>query len=411
MSISKFAKNVATGYMLIAILFFGYNMLELPKMLYYAARLLIMAIVAFYAFNVIIHNVNRSSGIRLFLGYFLYACFTLVFLIGNKYASSLITEALMSGLFPMLFFFVGAVDSKEDLFNNKFYKYYFWGCIFMFVCSIYLFVTMPSWYIEWKRTMVIEEYEDNIKIIGSMSGFSGSGYLVGYTALFAFCYLLFKYKGKTAKTIDYLLMMIVVFCLVFSQARIAIFMAAVILLWYLATSLSLKTFVITIVVTIPFLIVLNHIISNSEIISGMFEILTEKVEAASDDKRYETGIALLSEQTNYLFGQGYGTGGHKARSLGLIGVTDFEYAKLFYETGIIGFLYFIIIAFKALSKKPRFTFEFFIIAFYLLAMLIANPLTAEATMSPVFWYALGRVICRQSSQRAVLSSKFKLVST
>lgn len=392
MSISNIAKKITASYMLIAILFFGYNMLQLPKLPYFAIRLLIMLIVSVYAISVIKHSFNKKKGVRIFVYYIIYQVFTFIFIFFYNYPVSLIPDAVMSGLFPMLFFFVGSADKEDSLFGNDFYKYYFWGCIFMFVCSIYLFLTMPSWYLEWKSTMVIEEYENNLNILGSMSGFSGSGYLVGYTALFSFCYLIFKFKTKDANKLDIFLMFIVVFCLFFSQVRVAMLMAIVILLWYLLTTLNIKSIVVLLLVVVPVTVVLIRVISNSELLLDLSNIVTSKIEVASNDKRYETGIELLSQQTNYLFGHGYGSGGHKARSLGLLGVTDFEIVKVFYETGIIGFIFFFAIAFKALLKKPRFCFEFFIVAFYMLAMLIANPLTADATMSPIFWYAVGRRI-------------------
>ena len=370
----------------------GYNMLQLPKAPYYAFRLFYMLIVVVYAIKVASRSFASSSYTRLFVGYFIYLIFSFLWIVLDSLPFSLIPDALMSGLFPMLFFFVGTSEKKEPFNEAPFYKYYFWGCIFLFVCSIYLFVTAPSWYIQWKIDGAPEGYEENIKYLGAMSGFSVSGYLVGYTALFAFSYLLFKFKTQTSRPYDIILIFIVAFCLIFSQARVAILMATLVLLWYMTQTLNLKTLVVVVIVIVPVVFLLINIVSNNDLLSSMFDIFTSKVESSSEDTRYQSGIELLSQQTNFIFGHGYGAGGHKADTLGLPSVTDFEYFKLFYETGIIGFIVFLVLIFKSLAQKPLFSFEFFIIIFYLLAMLIANPLTADATMSPIFWYAIGRRI-------------------
>ena len=387
---SSLPQKIVSCYMLVLILFMGYNMLQLPKAPYYAVRLIYMLVVALFAIKVASRDFKKSSGTRLYIGYLVYLFFSFFWLFAYGLPFSLVPDALMSGLFPMLFFFVGSEEKKETLFESPFYKYYFWGCVFLFICSIYLFVAAPSWYIQWKIEGAPEGYEENIKFLGAMSGFSISGYLVGYTALFAFCYLLFKFQSKASKPYDIVLVFIVAFCLIFSQARVAILMAILVLLWHLMKTLSLKTLILVLIVVVPIIFVIINIVSNNDMLSAMFDIFTSKVEGSSEDTRYESGIELLSQQTNYIFGHGYGAGGHKADSLGLPAVTDFEYVKLFYETGIIGFIWFIIVVIKAIFRKPVFSFEFFIITFYLLAMLVANPLTADATMGPVFWYTLGR---------------------
>lgn len=396
MSISFSTKKIVSSYLLISILFFGYNMLQLPKLPYFALRFLLMFIVAVYALKIIKHNIKRSPGMSLFLCYFLYLIFSFLLFFAYDFPSTLIPDAVMSGLFPMLFFFVGSADKEESVFEVRFYKYYLWGCIFLFVCSIYLFVTLPSWYLEWKISVQPDEWQDNIKVLGSMSGFSGSGYLVGYTALFSFCYLLFKFKSKVAKKYDILFLFIVVFCLIFSQARVAVLTAAIILLWYLKAIINPKNFFKLLLIAVVIILFLYYIISSSESLSALFEIFFSKVKGASEDTRYETGLTLLSQQTNFIFGHGYGSGGHKANTLGLPSVTDFEYIKLLYETGIVGLTLFFVILYKTFgvikNNKHKYTFEFFIIVFYLMAMLIANPLTADATMSPVYWYAMGRVL-------------------
>ncbi len=389
------SKNIVSYYLLISILFFGYNILQLPKMPYFALRLLLMLIVVFYVINKK-NSVVKSNSIQLFSGYFIYLFFTLFLFFVNGSPVELIPEALISGLFPMLFFFVGTVDKNESVFESRFYKYYFGGSIILFFCSVYLFVTMPSWYLEWKISMQPEEWQENINILGTMSGFSGSGYLVGYTAFFSFCYILFKFKTKVAKKVDILYLSVVVFCMIFSQVRIAFLTSAIVLIWYFKTALTKRNFIIIIVTSLAFIFVINYIVTNSETLNALFDMFFSKLERTAEDSRYKTGFTLLSQQTNYLFGHGYGTGGHKANLLELPSVTDFEYVKLFYETGLVGFMLFLIINVKAICvffhKRPRYDFEMCIILFYLLAMLVANPLSAEATMSPIYWYALGRVI-------------------
>lgn len=390
MNFSFSIKKLVSSYMLVLILFMGYNMLQLPKAPYYAIRFLLMFIVAVYTIRIAVKNFASSSGTRLFVFYFLYLVFSFIWILIDGLPHSLILDALMSGLFPMLFFFVGSTEKDIPTLDAPFYKFYFWGCVFLFICSIYLFVTMPFWYLDWKITGAPEGYEENVKYLSAMSGFSVTGYLVGYSSLFAFCYLLFKFKSKKSKAYDIALLFIVVFCLVFAQARVAILMAVIVLLWYILTTLNVKTILVVFAIVIPAIFILINIVSNNELLSSVFEIFTSKVEGASGDTRYESGLLLLSQQTNFIFGHGYGSGGHKADTLGLPSVTDFEYVKIFYETGIIGFVLFLAIIFKAIAKKPRISLESFIIIFYLLAMLIANPLTADATMSPVFWYAVGR---------------------
>ena len=396
MRISLSAKSIVTGYMLISILYFFYNMLQLPKLPYFAIRFLLMLVVVFYVIRIIKCNINKSKNLALFLCYCLYLVFTFVFIFLNNYPIALIPEAIMEGIFPMLFFFVALDEKQKPLCEVKFYNYYFIGSIILFVCSIYLFVTLPSWYIDWKRSMLPESLQDEILIMGAMSGPASTGYLVGYVAYFSFCFLLFKFYYKETKKYEIILLYIVGFCLLFSQVRVALLTAAVVLLWYLKKTLSPRSFMILAAIMICFGLLFIYIVNQSEFLSAMLDTIAYKLDQTSDGSRFNTGFVLLSKQSNYIFGHGYGSGGNVANGMGLPSVTDAEYFKLFYETGIIGFCFFIVLVIKTLlrikANKRIYMFEFFIIFFYLVAMLVADPLSLSAMMSNVFWYAIGRVL-------------------
>ena len=97
----------------------------------------------------------------------------------------------------------------------------------------------------------------------------------------------------------------------------------------------------------------------------------------------------------YAFGHGIGSVGAEARKLGFYGLTDSNYIKIFFETGLCGSLGFILVMMstvaRAFSYIKYYICELSIVLFILVAMPISNSLCLYHLCILPFWYAVGRI--------------------
>lgn len=383
-------------------------MLSLPIGLMHLSNASLIVIVALYTFFLIKKKYCNSLTKKLIEVYILYLTCSFILIPIYGFPLSLIPKAIIAGIFPIFFGIIGCYYAQIDILNDKLLKYYYWGCLFMYICSIYLYLAAPQWYINRKLEMLPDEWKNTIQIVGLLSGFSSTGYLVGYTSLFAFTYLIFKIKKERFSSWKLVQLLIILFCSFFSQCRISLIWMGIVFIWYLSKELSIKKFFAICILIISLGYITGILIQNHEDLSLMKDIFLSKLENASDDSRYKTGFIVLEYQKNILIGSGYGTGGNYANNLGLPSVTDAEYFKLIYETGIIGFILFVLIILNTYLRifqfQSKYKFEFFIVSFYLSAMLIANPLSSEALMAPIFWYCIGKTsLSTKNSKNSIRS--------
>lgn len=392
---SEYRDNLVKSYFLIEILLYGAVMIGIPRIITFGTRLILLAVVTSESVNFLRKCYKIKLHARLVWWYILYLFITALFSLFESYPAGIYIEAINQGVIPILFFFIAYKYKDVRFEEDPLLRRYLYACLFMYACSLYLFFTMPSWYIEWKKSILPEEWQNNLAILSVLSGFSGTGYLVGYTSFFAFSFLVIRYIYGSGTRYDFLYLCITSLCMLLSQTRASLFMSLALLTWVILSKLTGRKRFYAIIAVIMILSSIIYLLNNNEAVSEVSNIFASKLEGTSSSSRYDTGIKLLSYQTNYLFGHGYGTGGNVANGLGYPSVTDCEYFKLFYETGLVGITFFftIIINFyrKVLRCKKRYMFELFIVSFYLLAMNIADPLSVAPMMSPVFWYSIGRV--------------------
>lgn len=389
-------EKIVDSYFLIEILLYGAVMLSMPRILTFSARLLLMSIILVESIRYMRQSYKRYRLTRVVWGYILYLIFTILISSIDGYPSVIYIESINQGIYPIFFFFLAVKFKNHNIEDDPIYIRYLYGCLFMYVCALYLFFTMPSWYINWRISILPDEWKNNLNILSLLTGFSADSYLVGYTSFFAFTYLLINIvNGKRIKY-DIYFLIITSLCMLLSQTRSSIFMSLAVLLWLVMTKMKTKYKVYAITFILIIVAAFIYLVEHSEFLSEIINVFSNKLEGTSSSSRYDTGFLLLSHQTNYIFGHGYGTGGNVANSLGFPSVTDCEYFKLFYETGIIGFCYFVVIIFNfyrlAIKKTEKYRLEIVIVTFYLLAMNIADPLSVAPMMAPVFWYSLGRVL-------------------
>ncbi len=114
----------------------------------------------------------------------------------------------------------------------------------------------------------------------------------------------------------------------------------------------------------------------TELISGRMEEMS--VPKALQGRHYQVSN-MLKEWRYPFWGHGMGSGGSYARSKGFNGVTDANYFKILFETGLAGLLFFIMLMLMTLIHAIKhyryYMTEIVIICFVLVSMLGANSLT------------------------------------
>jgi hypothetical protein len=309
-------------------------------------------------------------------------------------------------ILPMLFVYIGLFDNRP---NRFFFDKMILPTSVMFFLSSICYLTMPSWYIgalvsarnstwheQWVRTA--EEYS---KILRYPAFFQDS-YFVSYFSIFCLSIVLFNiFRNDMSKKITYFNFLIILMAVFLCQHRIAWAFSSVLIVLYVVYlivpkfSKIFKYACISIVfATIAILFV------NDNTLNSFSDYGTKVAERFINEKSYSEDFshrrqAILDNMQYYAFGHGIGSGGSEARRLGFGGVTDCNFVKMFFETGICGsFAFALLIAstfIRAIPNTKYFACEMSIILYILIAMPFSNSLCMYYFISIPFWYAIGRI--------------------
>lgn len=313
--------------------------------------------------------------------------------------------ALSAYVAPMLIAYIGYGDNKRPF---VFYNFLIWSTLAMLVVGIYLYFIQPSWYVAavsahyndaWYRE--IQQTDDTALMENTrMGSFLLISYAVGYLSMFSLPISLWKMTTeKTQKRRNlYVWTSVIIFVsAILCQLRVVIaFTVGTILLFVFLR--HRKHFLPSLFITILAFVLLLYMVFSFRNIH-VFDAIASRIEVMSfaqamEGSRTEQVSNILNAWQNYIFGEGVGSGGGRARQFGFIGITDGNYVRLLYEHGVIGFILFIYAIFPSLLiciKNIRYLFiEFICILSILAAMVGADPLSYFFYIIP-FWYVIGKV--------------------
>lgn len=363
-----------------------------------------------------VQYVDRIKPLALFI---LYCFFSIICYLYNGLPIHLYFYALSAYVAPMLIAYVGYGDNKKPF---EFYNYLMWSTLVMVVVGIFLFFYQPAWYVTavsvhyndawYRETQQLNETALMEK--ARMGSFLLISYAVGYLCMFTLPISLWKMSMESKQTRRNLYTYISIIIFVSAMlCQLRVVMAFTVGTIFLFVFLRHRKFFFPalIITVLVFFVLLDVVFSFRSI--HVFEAIASRIEVMSfeqamEGSRMEQINNVLNAWQNYIFGEGVGSGGGRARQYGFIGITDGNYIRLLYEHGIIGFSLFIYVTFSSLLKcikHIRYLFiEFICILSILTAMIGADPLSYFFYIVP-FWYVIGKV--QNDNYLKILISKGK----
>lgn len=334
----------------------------------------------------------------------------------EEYPRLCFTNALKSQIYVMCFFFIGkeCPNICDKVFNKGFLPF-----IITCVCAIFLYITKPSWYMMMKLNNVNTAWTDGyILEMCRLSGFWPFPYWVSYAAALFFCYLMVR--GFIKYSFNKRLVSVLVFLLVImflAQQRAPLFFSVGIIGLLALYSLysrkkrDVKILFYFLLLLISIFIALRFVVQYMD--SDMLERMVLKMDKANDVSGFVASRAeifdfFFSKEISF-FGDGLGRYSHVAFSFGLPAITDQQYLKILYESGIWGIMgYGLIIIyslFNGLKRMRENIFALLVIVMYLMSMFGANCLAVSEEHPAIFWLCCGSIFSTKenSSNRDFLS--------
>lgn len=351
---------------------------------------------------------NDSNFIKLMAFYFVYNVFSFVFYAFNNTPFSCYFGVLESYLYPMLFVWLGYGYSNDEQYN----KWFLFSCLGCFLIGFYLYFTMPPYYVQFLYDFQTTGWtakdnvsEGSILAFSRFSSFFGTAYVISYLCIPALIISLGYSLYKNTVIPKYWLYIIAVASFIaaqLSQMRIAMAYSVVVLLFFvfysLKTNKSSKLLMVYSAVILAFIASLGVLgaLDRFDIISeNILGRLSEmNVEKAIDQRTFQYVVSSRATWWSYITGLGMGSCGGQARAVGLAGVTDGEYVKLFYEMGLFGTALFIMIVLTSITRGIKhlrmYYIELIVVVYFLVAGIGSNSLTMNIPCA-MFWYCLGRI--------------------
>lgn len=391
-------------YFIVAIIEFYFGLWRLTTIVK------MISIIASFVITIRTYNTSKSIVKSLFVIFILYNLFSITSYLYNNRPLGCYVDDLFNYIPAMFYVFIGIADKRNSRsYYNTFTKY----CALSMILGLYLYIMTPEWYLvrqveiansAWfAPTMYSEE-----SIMNSLrfTSYLASEYAVIYFSVFALSISLFNYFQSSNK--NYLLTFAVIFIMalssIISQMRVAMVCTSVIIVYYFfrgyfTLNIKKSSFIGIAFVFVSIAIIAYVYTKYFDRAEHIKELLIDRMEEMSLSKALQGRDFQVSNMMNEwrfpIFGHGMGSGGAYARSLGYNGVTDANYFKIIFETGMLGLAFFITIIlmtlFRAIKYLKYYLTELIIICFILVSMLGANALTLSYLYILPFWYSVGMV--------------------
>ncbi|ADQ79112.1 hypothetical protein Palpr_0962 [Paludibacter propionicigenes WB4] len=347
---------------------------------------------------------------KFFSGFILYNILSIVIYIYNGCPIICYVNDMVNYLWAMLFFYVG---SNQNETSHKFYKYFLYGNIIVFLIGFYLYFSAPEWYldrlVEIKNNVWFADTnynKDNILAFQRFSSFLQDEYAISHFAIFSIAVALAitYYRGVKVSIMNYIMIFVCILTAFLSQMRIAIFYSVVVLLAFIIYGFCVRgrRQSLVLLIILCSLIALVYVFAMF-LFRDRLDIVIDSVIGRLKQMSFNDAISERTDQHAYLirnwdyhiFGHGMGAGGSSAGMFGLPHVNDANYYKLLYESGLVGSTWFFIIIIMTLIRAfiniKYLIIELVIICYVLSAMVGSNSLTLAYMYILPFWFAMGRV--------------------
>lgn len=354
-------------------------------------------VIIFVSLPVIFQTIFAKSKSRLDIFVYLFIFLNILSIVHytyNQIPLSVFFSDALSSFVPIVFYYLAKSSNKE--------RVYSWFCYitsFVTIIGIILFLTTPSFYIEFLR---YSTYSGRFhEVVYEQSGRMCSIYnstIIGILCCYAVAVSLDKFliRHKKAFIVHFVInLMGVFFCY---QRSSYIVCAVVIVVYFLVYMFRVKEKLTNKIVLLGIFIVACFVLgyylmysSSMSVYLNRFFSRTESFDTAFSE-RTDTWIAAIENTPSLLFGSGLGSVGHHAMPYSEFTVRDGNYIKILCENGIIGLLLFAIICLTVIISgfKKKMYCEVAVIFIMLLHSVGSNTLSLLVP-GFLFWYAIGSI--------------------
>ena len=406
---SKLSQNLFASIfpLYIMVAFFdmiGYKFMILSYLFYF-----VMVFVAVESFISVLKQKQSKFERQFFIISIFYLFYSICSIFGysfNRVPISLYILDIRNEILPFLFLYVGM---NKKMSYKKFNHWFLYCSAFTFIVGLYLYFSMPTWYIDWKLANLNESWlangteriinEEYVSSRVSFTAFWTTSYQVSTFALITLIFLLnYFLKGFKSKILT-IFLFISIISIIFAQERVSIVYALFLILFCFFYDLKhlrifYKKVVFILVIVISIVLLLE--ITNSRLLT-VFSAVNERINSIDFlqmiYERYD--LHEFKNWNNYFFGTGLGSGGHDASNLGYKpSSTDSTFLKILIEKGMVGLISFLILLWicviKAIKNYRIYLFEILIIGFFTFGFLGANFISMPQYII-FFWLSLGRI--------------------
>lgn len=344
-------------------------------------------------------NYNKDAKLLVLL-FILYSAASGVVYIFNDRPISCYIDAVRNYILPMLMFFIGMNCNIDTL---KFIKPFAYTMAFTLLITLYAYITFAPWYTSYVTSSVRTDEVDATLNFLRFSGPYQDTYYIQYLCIGMLAYYLYKVIVlKIRDKYDFLILVIFVLSLIMCQQRSAMLFTILSIPFFLSFAKHRGKYITAILLMIVVVAIGAYLFVDADRTDALSTLLSDRAENMTFSKalgeRREKVLRVFPVWSNVIFGDGIGVYGHEAFYNGFVSVNDNAWIKLLVEQGVVGvmlFLYIVAISLiKAVKNLKRYCPEFFIVIFYLFAMVGSDSLSMVVEQSVFFWFALGRIWCK-----------------
>lgn len=353
---------------------------------------------------------NKNYGKSIMVLWMAYNVLSVVLYSINGMPLACYVWALQNYFFPLLFFFVGNWYEEN---NDKYYSIFLKSCAFFFIVGLYLYYTMPSYYLAFLAKVNENAWyasgdvvtEDQLLMGQRFSSFSSSSY--DTSALSVSCLIctlgyIINRPHKTRDVYLYALALISFACAILSLQRIAMACSVIVLVVFSIYGYRNRhkgIMRMSVALTIIGVLVLGLTVAD-ERVSTIFDMLNGRLEemnfkVAMDGRSGQVERAMGEIFSYIITGKGMGAGGHAATMNGGIGIHDNGYFNLLLEFGVIGLGIFLWLmgstVLRGIKHFREYNVEIAIVIYYLLCNIGENVFSQSYFITPIFWFCIGRI--------------------
>lgn len=333
--------------------------------------------------------------------YFVYKAASVIWmLMANVMPISVYTGEFVVSLLPMIFYFAGRIaGGKQD----SFYKKFMLSLVGLSILSYVLFAFAPQFYCDylfrWSYISKANASTAHVRmqsVVGSTV--FGAIMVIGMMAgLHFLCCNNDAKDCKKQRIFGVITVFISMVSAILSNQRSCMVAVVIVLIYinYLIfarfNNIPKKYAIIEVAVAVA--IVAAICIFEFNFILKVWARIASLPTALSE--RSEQWVAAVNNMYSSWFGNGLGANGHRASGVeGAHVIADGGLIKMYCEEGVLGFSLFVYILFMTLKRGVRnislYYAEIGIVAMALITSIGSNVLAFQL-VTPIFWYAIGRV--------------------